>query len=77
MDTHAQTITTQAQSMTAHDNREVDPHVNLSATIMASRPRNFTRINFPMFCGSKVNEDPQDFQDDVYKIVHAMVVTSI
>ena len=41
-----------------------------------SRLRNFSRINPPMFFGSKVSEDPQDFLDNVYKILYAMGVSS-
>ena len=33
-------------------------------------------MNPLMFFGSKVNEDPQDFSDEINKIVHAMGVTS-
>lgn len=29
-------------------------------------------MNPTMFCGSKVNEDPWDFIDEVYKILYAM-----
>ncbi|KAK4709703.1 hypothetical protein R3W88_004216 [Solanum pinnatisectum] len=42
-----------------------------------ARLRDFTRMNPPMFFGSKVNEDPQEFVEEVYKIVDAMGVTSI
>ncbi|XP_015167771.1 uncharacterized protein [Solanum tuberosum] len=34
-------------------------------------------MNPPIFLGSKVNEDPQEFSKEVYKIVDAMGVTSI
>ncbi|KAK4731588.1 hypothetical protein R3W88_024576 [Solanum pinnatisectum] len=44
---------------------------------MDSRLREFVRMNPPMFLGSKVEEDPQDFLDEVYKVVNAMGVTSI
>ena len=33
-------------------------------------------MNPPIFLGSQVGEDPQEFVDEVYKIVHAMGVTS-
>ncbi|XP_055818539.1 uncharacterized protein LOC129887455 [Solanum dulcamara] len=41
----------------------------------ASRVRDFTRMNPPEFHGSKVDEDPQEFIDEVYKIVSIMGVT--
>ena len=34
-------------------------------------------MNPPMFFGSKLDEDPQYFLDEVYKILHSMGVTSI
>ena len=36
----------------------------------------FTRINSPLFFGSKVNEDPQDFLDEVNNILYSMGVSS-
>ena len=33
-------------------------------------------MNPSMFFGSKVNEDPQDFLNEVYKILYALGVTS-
>ena len=38
--------------------------------------KDFVRINPPLFLVSKVGEDPQEFIDEVYKIVHAMGLTS-
>ena len=43
---------------------------------MTSRLRDFMRMNPPMFLGSKVNEDTQEFIDGVYKVFSAMGVTS-
>ena len=44
----------------------------------ASRIRDFTRMNPPEFHGSKPNEDPQDFIEEIYKIVDIMgVATSV
>ncbi|XP_015077517.1 uncharacterized protein LOC107021382 [Solanum pennellii] len=43
---------------------------------MAFRLRDFTRMNPPMFFGSKVNEDSQDFSDEVYKILYVTGVSS-
>ncbi|XP_069148088.1 uncharacterized protein [Solanum lycopersicum] len=38
--------------------------------------RDFSRMNPPTFYGSKVDEEPQEFIDEVYKILHAMGVSS-
>ena len=43
---------------------------------MASCLRDFSRINPPNFYGSKVDENPQEFIDEVYKILYAMGVSS-
>ena len=42
---------------------------------MADRLRDFTRMNPPIFTGSKISEDPQDFVDGVHKILVAMSAT--
>ena len=39
---------------------------------MASRLRDFTQMNPPTFYGSKVKEYPQEFIDEVYKILLGM-----
>ena len=44
---------------------------------MASRLRDFTRMNPPVYFGSKINEDPQEFVDVVYKILCSMGVNEI
>ena len=58
-------------------NRKVGPRVPQHAKTMASRLRDFTIMSPPMFFGSSSNEDPQDILDKVYKILHAMGVTTI
>ena len=73
--TQAQEVATQAQAMAAKENREVGPLVQPNFSTTASRLRDFTRMNPHMFYGSKVNEDPQDFIDEVYKIIYAMGLT--
>ncbi|WMV29501.1 hypothetical protein MTR67_022886 [Solanum verrucosum] len=56
--------------------RDVGPRVNAIESTMASRLRDFVRMNPPVFLASKLVEDPQEFLDEVYKIVNAMGVTS-
>ena len=68
----AQDVTIQAQAMKAQANREVVPHSHQQVTTMASHLRDFTRINPPTFYKSKVDEDPQEFIDEVSKILLVM-----
>lgn len=68
----AQASTTRAQAMNSQAYREVGhPKHQLLAT-MASRSRNFTRMNPPTFYGSKFEDDPLEFIDEIYKVVNAM-----
>ena len=55
--------------MTAQENWQVVPRPHQQVTTMASRLRDFIRMNPPTFYGSKVKEDPQEFIDEVYKII--------
>ncbi|XP_015075375.1 uncharacterized protein LOC107019373 [Solanum pennellii] len=71
-----QATTVQAQAMTAQANQEVAPRVHQQVSTMASRLRDFTRMNPPTFYGSKVDEDLQEFIDEVYKILYAMGVST-
>ncbi|XP_049363331.1 uncharacterized protein LOC125828071 [Solanum verrucosum] len=64
-----------ACAMTTQANRDVMPRVNDIESTVASRLRDFTRMNHSTFLGSKVDEDPQNFIDEVFKIVDAMGVT--
>ena len=64
-----------AFAMATQGNRDVRPRVNAIESTVASRLRDFTRMNPPTFFGSKVDEDPQNFIDEVFKIVDAMGVT--
>ena len=43
---------------------------------MASHLRDFTRMNPLTFHGSKVDEYPQYFMDEIYKILYSMGLTS-
>ncbi|TMW85924.1 hypothetical protein EJD97_022258 [Solanum chilense] len=57
--------TSQVQAMTTQMNREVGPRLPQHTNIVASHLRDFTRMNAPIFFGSKSDEDPQDFLDEV------------
>ena len=74
--TQTQDVTTQAQAMTAQANRKVVPLENQHVGTMASRLRDFSRMNTLTFYGSKVEEDLQDFIDKTYKIFYAMGSTT-
>ena len=63
-----------AQGVTTQINLSMVPRV-VESTI-TSRLRDFVRINSPIFFGSKVGEDPQEFHDGVYKVLSAMGVKS-
>ena len=67
------TFTTLAQSMAAQTER---PPV-ISANPKAARVRDLTQMNPPSFHGSKSDEDPQEFIDQVQKVIDIMGVTSI
>ena len=43
---------------------------------MTSRLRDFIIMNPQMFFGSKVNEDPQEFLNEIYKTLYSMGLTS-
>ena len=75
MTNQAQAATDQAQTMTSQANRDISPCPHQQVTTMAFRLRDFTRMNPPTLYGSKVDEDPQEFINEVYKILYAMLVS--
>ena len=66
MTSQSNVVTSRVKAMTTQVNREVGPRVPQHANIMASCLREFTRVSPPMFFGSRLDEDPQDFIDEVY-----------
>ena len=70
--TDGQAPTTQSQDMTTQANREVVHHPHQRVNTMASCLRDFTQMNPPTFYGSKVDEDPQEFIDEISKILLSM-----
>ena len=69
-------LLTLARAMTIQVNRDIWPRVNIMESTITSTWRNFLRMNPPFCFGSKVGQDPHAFLVEVYKIVHAMRVTS-
>jgi len=63
--------------MTTQANREDFTAVNANMGTTATRIRDFTRMKPSEFHGSKVDEDPQEFIDKVYKIVGIMEVSTV
>ena len=57
----------------AQDKQGVGPQPNPRTP--SSRIWDFMRMNPPSFHGTKVDEDPQDFIDDVFKVIDVMGVT--
>ena len=64
------------RTMTTQVDLGMVPRVNVVENIMTSRLKDFVRMNPPIFLGSKVGEDPQEFLYGVYKVLSAMGVTS-
>ena len=62
--------------MTAQANWDIAPRPYQQVTTMASHLRGFSRMNSTTFYGSKVDEDPHEFIDEVYKILYDMGLSS-
>ena len=62
-----------AQSMTNQNNRVHEP-VNANGGSSIARVHDFFRINPPEFLGSQINEDPQNFLNEIKKIFEVMQV---
>ena len=71
-----ETLLTLARALTTHVNIGMVPRVSVVERTMTSRLRDFVRMSPPIFLVFKVGEDPQEFIDEMYKIVYAMGVTS-
>ena len=71
------TFTTLAQSMAAQNEWPPLITTNPVANPKAARVQDFTRMNPPSFHGSKPDEDPQEFIDQVQKVIDIIGVTYI
>ena len=72
LDKMAQSITMDAKDMTALVNRKDVQRNNPLVRSKADSLRDFTRMNPPIFAGSKTSVDTQEFVDEVLKILVAM-----
>ena len=53
------------QAITTKANREAAHRENPQVRTMASRLRDFTTMNTPVYYGSKTNKDPHEFVDEM------------
>ncbi|WMV46736.1 hypothetical protein MTR67_040121 [Solanum verrucosum] len=58
-----------AQAMTTQANKEFVARVNPNLGMEVIRIRYFSRMNTPEFHGLKMDDDPQELIDEIYKIV--------
>ncbi|XP_049369900.1 uncharacterized protein LOC125834791 [Solanum verrucosum] len=63
------------QSVANQNNQQVLVPTNTNGRSAAARVQDFVRMNLPEFLGSKIGEDPQNFIDEVKKILGVMQVT--
>ena len=56
-----------SRALTTHVNMGIAPRVNIVERTMTSILRYFLRMKPPIFLGSKVGVDPQEFLDGVYR----------
>ena len=70
----AQDAKVKGQAMTTQAIRYIAPHPQQQVTTMASSLRDFSRINLSTFNKSRVDEDPQEFINEAYRIQYAMGV---
>ena len=64
------------RAMMDQANTYMGPRMNASESTIASRLRDFVRMNHPIFFSSRVGKDPQEYLDGVYMIVSVMGVSS-
>ena len=62
--------------LATHISRDTRYKVNPTASNTSSRIRDFTTMNPPTFFGSNMEEDPQGFIGEVFKVLDAMGVYS-
>ena len=70
------TIHSLTQVLATQVDKDARVQVNPNAKTTASRIRDFIRMNSLTLFGSKVEEDSQGFIDEVFKVLHAMGVSS-
>ena len=61
--------------MMIQGNRDIAPRPHQQVTTMASCLRDFTWMNPPNFYGSNLEEDTQEFINEIYMILYAMGVS--
>ena len=62
--------------MMIQGNRDIDPRPHQQVTTMASCLRVLSLMNPLTFYGSKVDEEPQEFINEVYNILYTMGMSS-
>ena len=68
-------LLTSARALTTYVTRDIESRMNALESTMTSRLRLFVRVNPPIFLGSKVGEDTEEFLNGVNKVLSAMRVT--